>query len=173
MSFDATTGIWVSVDRAGIRNEIKDPFWQAKSEKFALLDQLRGHPRWRAWKGTRIIIGQCVMLPDVDNAKSLASSDRPRDIIGGRSDMDNVAAWLSSVSSFWTTAGTQPLGTDGVQLVEEILCASVSVRPLLRSVLDEAEQERIRLTDVQAKILRTIGGRKRAVIARGPVLARR
>ncbi|CAG9234820.1 nuclease-related domain-containing DEAD/DEAH box helicase [Burkholderia vietnamiensis] len=167
VSFDGTSGEWFSIDRAGDRNEIKDPFKQAKNEKFALLDQLKGHRKWRAWKGTRMVIGECVMLPDVDNAKSLAASGRPIEIIGGRSEMGNVAAWLAGVNAFWAAAGTQPLGEDGVKLVEDILCASVSVRPPLRSVLDEAEQERIRLTDAQAKILRTIGGRKRAVIAGG------
>lgn len=168
ISFDAIKGTWTSTGKHGVEKEIKDPFRQAKNEKFAILDQLRGNPRWRTWLGSnRITIGECVMFPDLDNVQPLVSSNRPRALIGGRAELGDTAAWLSKVSAFWSNSGLLPLGTHGVQLVEQILCSSVSVRPLLRSILDDSEQERIRLTNRQAKILRTIGGRRRAVIAGG------
>jgi hypothetical protein len=168
ISFDAITGVWTSAGRAGVSNEIKNPFKQAKAEKFAVFDQLKGNSKWRIWQGSKqIILGECVMFPDLDNIQPLVSGDRPRAIIGGRTEIDSVAAWLAKVIAFWTSNGMQPLGKDGAKLVEQILCSSVSVRPLMRSILIDAEQERIRLTDRQAKILRTIGGRKRAVIAGG------
>lgn len=35
----------------GARRAIKDPFRQAQSEKFAILDQIKVHPKWRGWPG--------------------------------------------------------------------------------------------------------------------------
>jgi hypothetical protein len=167
ISFDARTGCWTSTNKHGVTNEIKNPFRQAQSEKYALRDQVMGNPKWRAWPGERVILGHCVMFPNLDNVLALSSPERPAQIIGGRTELDNLPTWLSKVSQYFTTDDTQPLGSKGVQLVEDILCTSIDVRPLLRSVLDDAERDRIRLTERQAKILRTIGGRKRAVIAGG------
>lgn len=167
VSFDATTACWSSIDHHGVAHEIKDPFRQAQGEKYALLDQITGDPKWRNWTGQRVILGHCVMFPDLDNVQLLVSSDRPRQIIGGRAELQDLARWLSSVNAFYTESNTQPLGKKGVQLVEDILCTSVDVLPLLRSVLDDGERVRIRLTERQAKILRTIGVRKRAVISGG------
>lgn len=68
---------------------------------------------------------------------------------------------------FWKRPEDDALGVQGVRLVEDILCRSIEVRPALRSTLDDAEQQRLRLTANQAKVLRTIGGRRRAVISGG------
>ncbi|WP_322008009.1 AAA family ATPase [Paraburkholderia tropica] len=168
ISFDAVKGVWTSTNQSGVQNEIKDPFRQAKSEKYAIFGQLKENAAWRTWQGSKqIILGECVMFPDLDNVQPLVSPERERKLIGGRAELGDVASWLSMVSTFWKKNGTQTLEKQGVQLVEQILCSSVSVRPLLRSVLEETERERIRLTNRQAKILRSIGARKRAVIAGG------
>ena len=79
----------------------------------------------------------------------------------------DLRVWLDRVDRFWKRADDDPLGAHGVRIVEEILCRSIEVRPVLRSVIDDTEQHRIRLTANQAKVLRTIGGRKRAVISGG------
>ncbi|TAM13793.1 MAG: hypothetical protein EPN65_22250 [Pandoraea sp.] len=168
IAIDPIKGVWTSTGNGGVESEIKDPFRQAKREKFALLDQLKGSSQWRIWQGSdRIILGECVMFPDIDNVQPLVAGDRPRAMIGGRPELGAIQTWLSNVSTFWTESGMRPLGNDGVRLVEQALCTAVSVRPLLRSLLDETERDRIRLTERQAKILRIIGGRKRAVIAGG------
>ncbi len=81
--------------------------------------------------------------------------------------MTALVPWLARLQAFWVKPGDDALGGAGLQLVEDILCSSIVVRPALRSVLDDAEQTRLRLTTNQAKILRIIGGRKRAVISGG------
>lgn len=167
VSFDAAAGRWQSLDRNGTAHEIKDPFRQASNERHAIKDQLLGHPLWRRWRGTRLTLGHAVMLPDIHDARPLLSPDRQRDFIGIDTDLAALVPWLTRLQAFWRRADDTPLGAQGVQLVEDILCSSVEARPALRSVLDDAEQTRFRLTTNQAKILRIIGNRKRAVIAGG------
>lgn len=167
VSFDAGTGRWSSLDRNRVAHEIKDPFRQASNERHAIKDQLLGHPSWRRWRGTRPTLGHAVMLPDIHDARPLLGPDRQRDFIGIDSDMPALVPWLTRLQAFWRRAGDDALGAHGVQLVEDILCSSIEVRPALRSVLDEAEQTRLRLTTNQAKILRIVGSRKRAVISGG------
>lgn len=167
VSFEAETGRWSSLDRNRAAHEIKDPFKQASGERHAIKDQLLGHRTWRRWRGTRPTLGHAVMLPDIHDARPLLGPDRQRDFIGIDSDMTALVPWLARLQAFWVKPGDDALGGPGLQLVEEILCSSIEVRPALRSVLDDAEQTRLRLTTNQAKILRIIGGRRRAVISGG------
>jgi len=167
VAFDAEAGRWYSVDREGRRNEIKDPFKQASGERHALLDQLTGHPIWRQWTGSRLTLGHAVMLPDISDSSPMQAPDRPKEIIGVNADVSVTSRWLDRVMRFWKRPGDGALGAQGVRLVEDILCKSIEVRPILRAAVDEVEQRRIRLTATQSKILRTIGGRHRAVVSGG------
>lgn len=165
--FDATSGAWHSVDKHGQKNPIKDPFKQASKERHALLDQIAGHASWRQWPGTRFTLGHAVMLPDIGDPTALIGPDRQRELVGVNGDIQNVAQWYDRVMRFWRSANDDPLGAKGVRLIEDILCKSIDVGPVLRAAVDDAEQQRIRLTANQAKVFRIIGGRRRAVISGG------
>ncbi len=167
VAYDAPSGEWHSVDRNGQRNRIKDPFRQAARERHALHDQLTGHSLWRQWRGSRLTLGHAVVLPDIHDSSSLQGPDRPRDIIGVNDDLRILGTWFDRVVRFWRRLGDDAPGTQGMRLVEDILCRSIEVRPALRAIIDDAEQQRLRLTANQAKILRIIGGRKRAVVSGG------
>ena len=167
VAFDAGVGRWYSVDRKGQRHEMKDPFKQASGERHSLDDQITGHSTWRQWAGTRLAIGHAVMLPDIHDSVPLQGPDRPREIIGVNADLRAINQWLDRVIRFWKRPDDDALGARGVRLVEDILCKSIEVRPALRAAVDDAEQQRLRLTANQAKVLRTIGGRRRAVVSGG------
>ncbi|MDO8769819.1 MAG: ATP-binding domain-containing protein [Burkholderiaceae bacterium] len=167
VSFDAATGAWHSIDRNGKQNAIKDPFKQASKERHALLDQIIGHAFWRQWSGARLTIGHAVMLPDIGEPTHLIGPDRQREIVGVNGDILNVALWYDRVIRFWRQANDDALGVKGVRLIEDILCKSIEVRPVLRAAVDDLEQQRIRLTANQAKVFRIIGGRRRAVVSGG------
>jgi hypothetical protein len=164
---DAPTGKWFSVDRNQQRNPIKNPFKQASDERHALLDQISGHVAWRRWPGKRLTMGHAVMLPDLRDASPLIGPDRKKDFIGVNGDMQTVHAWVQRAMKFWHQEGEDELGSAGVQLVKDILCQSIEVLPALKSLVDDAEQQRIKLTANQAKVFRTIGGRRRAIVSGG------
>jgi hypothetical protein len=167
VAYDAESGKWYSVDRYGERHEIKDPFRQASTERHALLDQLSNSFTWRQWIGRRLTLGHAVVFPDINDATSLQGPGRPRAAMGVGQDLMELRVWLDRVYRFWREDTNDPLGAQGVRLVEEILRRSIEVRPVLRSAIEDVEQQRIRLTANQAKVLRTIGSRRRAVISGG------
>jgi hypothetical protein len=165
--FDPAVGAWHSVDRNGRSNPIKDPFRQASSERHALLDQIADHAKWRQFGGERFTLGHAVVFPDIQDAAPLLGPDRQRDIVGVNADLSDVADWVRRVVRFWHQPIDTPLGAKGVRVIEGILCNPIDVRPVLRAAVDQAEVHRIRLTANQAKVLRVIGGRRRAVVSGG------
>ncbi|QOF76172.1 NERD domain-containing protein/DEAD/DEAH box helicase [Variovorax sp. 38R] len=165
--FDPATGAWRSVDRHDQPHPIKDPFRQASGERHALLDQISGHTDWRQWAGGRFTIGHAVFFPDIGDAAPLLGPDRQRELVGINSDLRELTRWFDGVMRFWRQPVDTPLGAKGVRLIEDILCRPIEVRPILRAAVDDAEKQRIRLTANQAKTLRVLGGRQRAVISGG------
>ena len=167
VSFDPATGNWYSMDRNRNRNSIKDPFKQASNERHALLDQISGHATWRQWTGTRLTIGHAVLLPDIGDPTPLLAPNRQREIVGVNADLQNATQWYDRVMRFWRQPNDDDLGAKGMRLVEDILCKSIDVQPVLRAAVDDAERQRIRLTANQAKVFRVMGGRRRAVVSGG------
>jgi len=167
VAIDATTGQWFSIDRNQQRNHIKNPFKQASDERHAMLDQISGNVGWRRWPGKRLTIGHAVVLPDLQDASPLVGPDRKKEFIGVGPDLKNLNVWTQRVMKFWRQEGEDELGAHGVQIVKEILCQSIEVQPALKSLVDDAEQQRIKLTANQTKVFRTIGGRRRATVSGG------
>lgn len=162
ISFDPSGG-WRSIDRTGQAHEIKDPVAQAKGQKYAILDQLQSHQAWRSLR-RRVPLGHAVLLPDIDSVADILLPECPKEIISGTAALRDLAGWLDRVFRYWSGPDYTPLGADGLRVVERVLCHSISVRPLLRDILAADNKLRIRLTNEQASVLRTLGRHKRAAI---------
>lgn len=163
---DGSTGQWISVDRNGTEHEIKDPFRQAKVEKYALREYLAGEHRWRQ-AGVRPTLGHAVMFGDLDSVDRLAGPDRPRQIIGCRGDVGRLGSWLADVFDYWGGGSPDGVGAAGMSAVEHLLFRDIEVKPLLAAVIEDEELERIRLTAEQTGVLRMLGHRRRAVVSGG------
>lgn len=168
VTFNPGTGLWHSRDRDGTLNLLKrDPFKQAQSERHSIRDQICGHTNWRQFGGGDFPLGHAVFFPDVRDAAQLAGPDRPVEIIGVNADLNDLTKWVGRVMHFWNRAEDTPLSAAAARVIENILCSHIDVQAVLRAVIDQAETQRIRLTENQAKVLRTIGGRRRAVVSGG------
>jgi hypothetical protein len=167
VTFDPAEGVWQSVDRYGNVNVIKDPFLQASKERHALIDQVGGSQAWRQADIGRVTFGHAVVFPDLQEATPLLGPDRAREIIGINSDMEDLAQWVVRAMRYWRQPGDAQPSMRGLRIIEGILCKPIDVRPVLRAVIDDAEAQRIRLTQNQAKVLRIIAGRRRAVVSGG------
>jgi len=167
IKFDPENGNWSSLDRLGNFNSIKDPFRQASKEKHSIKDQLFKAPEWRHWKGKRVILGSSVFFPDINDCTKLLSSDRKQDFIGVSKNLLDVGTWINNAFNFWKQPNDDVLGKLGVDLVKNILCSPVDIKPAMSTILNDLEENRIRLTNAQAKIFRTIRGRKQAIISGG------
>ncbi len=162
VTYDPATG-WRSIDRMGRAHNIKDPVAQAKSQKYAILNQLQSNHLWAAMR-LRIPIGHAVLFPDIETNAAFRLPESPSAIIGCKSVLKDVSIWLKNVYQFWQGKDHTPLGNEGLRVVEQILCQPIDVRPLLRDILDVDNKLRIRLTNEQAAVLRTLARHKRAVI---------
>lgn len=167
VKFEPSTGLWHSVDRNGQANLIKDPFKQAQRERHALAYQITGHASWRQFGGSQFRLGHAVVFPDINDANPLLGPDRQRDFIGINADLTDVPRWVARVMQFWQRPTDTVLGGRGARVVEDILCSPIDVRAVLRVSVEQVEERRIRLTAEQAKVLRTLGGRRRAVVSGG------
>lgn len=169
VSFHADTGEWWSIDSAGTRHPIKDPFRQACAEKHALLGLLRSHPSWRQIANRRIAAGHAVFFPDVSDLRPLVAPQRPRTLVGGREDLTDLRRFVAGALSYWSAsdATLRPLGREGLECVRKCFCSDIDVRPLISVKLRDEEEHRVRLTTQQARFLRSIGSHVRAVICGG------
>lgn len=160
--YDPASG-WYSIDRMMQKHQIKNPVIQAKNQKFAILDQLQSSRTWVSLR-RRIVLGHAVLFPNLDSVSDLEQSDCPQEIMGGKSVLSDIKSWVDKVFLFWSSNNQKALGTEGLQAIEKIFCRPMSVRPLLRDILDADDRLRIQLTNEQASVLRTLSRHKRAAI---------
>lgn len=165
VSYYPETG-WLSVDRHQVSHTIKNPFLQAKSQKFSILNHLKSYRIWNQLN-LRVTAGHAVTFTDISDGISLVGIDSPIDIIGTKKDVLDLRDWTKKVLQFWSKQSPTGFGSAGMDIVNHIFCKSVSVRPLMRDLLSSDDEVRINLTNEQAKVLRTLSRHKRAGIC-GP-----
>jgi hypothetical protein len=169
VAFDARSGVWSSVDRTGTKHLIKDPIKQALGEKYSILSKLKEHPRWRDLRLPKIICGHAAFFPDISSVKGLVRPDLPERLIGCARDLARVPEWVDGAFAYWHNEdkSQQPIGTRGLEIFREVFGRSFEIRPLLAVALRVEEQERIRLTREQARLLDILRGRRRVAISGG------
>jgi Nuclease-related domain len=166
---DTSTGEWTSIDRHGASHAIKDPFIQAKTEKYALLSYLKSEPVWSR-SGLRPTLGHAVLFPDLDARDDLRGPDRPSEITGWRGDVSALSSWIDSVFDYWSGRNDIGIGTAGMAAVKRFFFTDLDIQPLLSSpllssVIEEEETDRIRLTEEQARVLPMLGRQRCAVVS--------
>lgn len=168
IEFDPLKGAWTSIGRNG-PNAIKDPFRQGSDQKHAIIDFFKESPRWKGIGGGRVLCGHAAFFPDVSHVDHLKLPSAPKQIVGSLPDIKNLSRWITSVFEYWggTDSRNAPPGATGLSFFEALLCKPVLVRPLLSRELALEEEKRIELTRQQARLLRAIGMRRRAMICGG------
>lgn len=156
--YDGATGEWYSGSHL-----IKDPFEQAKSNKYSLLQKLKDLPYWRS---RRINISHAIAFPDVV-VKGALRLDAPREIIMDLTDLPNLTAWLDNLFSYWDAqAGSlSEIGHAGIEELIRLLSPSWQLRSPLAAAIQAEESEIIRLTEQQFQLLDFLAGHRRVAIA--------
>lgn len=162
---DARTGRWHSVDRNGVRHEIKDPLGQASRQKYALLAEVRRDERWRRLR-RGLNVGHAVALPDVADPSALAIPGWDLRLVAGAGDLDRLAAWHAAAVAA-CDARFPPPGRDGLAALREIFGGGLEARPSVSLRLADEESERLRLTREQARLLDFAAGHTRTSVAGG------
>lgn len=169
VSLDYARQEFVSIDRNDIAHKIKNPFDQARRGKFALLEKLKEYPAWKKLGIARFPIGYAVFVPGVGNGDQLRGPDAPREIIGDRRDLADLAAWVDGAFAYWAGegAGGQAIGANGADTVVRLFARAVSTRPLLSARIADEDEARLELTTRQAAILDMLRRQRRVMIAGG------
>ncbi len=139
-------GAWFSTNARGERNQIKNPFEQARASKHALLKYLMDTQPQIARNAS---IVHAVAFPDVTCDFTWLGPDSPRAIVIDRADLADAPAAIARVFDHWKAHR----GPDASQraILRAALAPTVTVRRLLRDVVRDTEDELLRLTDEQIK----------------------
>ena len=172
IDLDYANRSWTSTDRAGVVHSIHNPFEQAMRGKYGVLEKLKESPLWRRLGVRRVTLGHAAFFPDIGDGARLQGADAPREIIGDRTDMGSLQAWVEGAMGFWSS---QP-GEDrqagaptarGVDVVRGIFARVASTRPLLSARIEDEERDRVELTDRQALILDMLSRQRKVMVAGG------
>jgi predicted ATPase len=162
---DPGTGYWTSTDRHGRIYDIKDPFAQARSSKYALQDQLRAMLHMPPQR--RINIGHAVAFPDVVVGEVLLGPDKPREIVLDATNLANIPIWVARTLAYWrgpeTQRDTAP-GEAAVQALMDLLGKVRELRPAMWGEFVQEKEQLIRLTEQQYLILDALNRQRRAAI---------
>jgi len=160
---------WCSVDRHGVRHSIQDPFKQSEKYRFKVLDLVKNTILNN--KKTMFPAGHSVAFPDLSfsDLKNIVSHNRPRSIIACSDDLEKFKDWYTKSINYWNaeTDSEFRLGKANVKEIARALLKPVYARPTLVSDLESLENQRIRLTDEQSRLLFCLGDQKRANIIGG------
>jgi hypothetical protein len=164
---DPVTGSWTSIDRSEKRHVIKNPYEQAKKEKYALLDILRNDSRFGTPQKRSFLSGHAVFFPDC-NFIQVQSPGSRTEFTGTSEDLSRLEDWITDVFNYWggENSNWNPLLSE-MKTVEKILSAPLEARPLLSAVLKQEESKRLELTENQSRVLRAISNRKQAIVCGG------
>jgi hypothetical protein len=170
VSLDYQQQKWISIDRNETEHAIKNPFDQAKRGKYGILEKLRENSTWQRLGIRRFNIGHAVFLPDIGDGSRLRGPDAPTEIIGDRNDMKRLRDWTQKALLYWSAGENDqldPIGQRGVDVIVATFARRASTRPLLSARIQDEEQERIELTERQARILDMLQRQRRVMVAGG------
>ena len=167
--FDGDNGHWYSIDRKNSKHKIKNPIEQALWAKYSILAKLRESPRWDRVGLGRIACGHAVFFPDINNAKPIVRPDLPECLIGIANDLNNIPEWMRSALEYWSNNDnrTSPIGKQGIELIKNTFAHSFEVSPLVSARIRDQEEQRLRLTQDQLRVLDVLRSQRRVSISGG------
>ena len=163
---DAASGQWTTVSRLGQTYLIKDPFDQARKSMYKLVADFANLPNLpRDYTS-----GSAVAFPESHVGNIQLGTDMPRTIILDDQQINEVATWINRVYDHYR--GTKSpqlvyLGAKSVQIMRQRIIPDISIRPVLWGDIQREQQEMVRLTQEQFRLLLLLSEHHQARI-KGP-----
>jgi len=157
---------WVSKNRYGITNNIKDPVKQANDSKHALLKKLQDHSGWRdQWVTAR----HGVIFPDCAPQKRDLGAGMPIFLFAFSTSMDRLAEWVEERLSRHDdeNAPGSGLKAAGMQILHSLLSGPIELRSSLQRSLKSDHREIERLTLEQLDVLISLEDQPQMAISGG------
>lgn len=163
ISYNGSQRQWTSTDRNDIVHYI-DPFKQVIRCKYALLNKIKSLP---GWSDHWVNLGHAVAFPDGSIRGLTLPLEAPAEIIIDRHDLSNIAERITKIMEYWRGKELRPtqFGDRLIANLEKILAPTIKLPNPLSLQLEEDEQEILRLTSDQFRILNLLRRVRRAAIS--------
>ncbi len=153
---------WISINRHGVANPIKDPAKQATSAVHHVGGYIKGLPWFRKHKVSPTF-GWAVVFPDV-HIDGRSSLDLPRELMIDHDGLADIASCVERAFTFYNLNGP-PLGQEAQNAFVRALCSSFQLVPAMSSQLDKQQQALVRLTEEQMASLEMLEHNNRVAIS--------
>jgi hypothetical protein len=150
-----------AVQRFSNNNAIKDPFEQARSSKYSLLNLLH-EQGWQRW----LTVGYAVAFPDSMIKQHMLRPDAPRDIVLDCTQLHDLSQWVKMVLEHYRGQDQRDGGPGniGIEELMRLLSPSLNFKPLLGYVIEQEADELLRLTEQQFRLLDYLSRQRRVSI---------
>ena len=155
---DLVNGRWVSEDRYGRVNQIKNPFEQATASKSNL------HKWLKERVGLFVPTCHAVAFPDIKHDLELGPAC-PAEIVWDREDIPSIAQALACTLNHWRQKAS--MSSAEVQSIIDALAPTVSVRRTLADAAHDADAGLLQLTNEQIRAFAMTRKTPRAVVFGG------
>lgn len=162
ISYQGSQQQWLTRDRGGNEHRI-DPFTQVMQCKYALLQKIKSLP---GWSGRWITMGHAVAFPDSSIAYIPLPPNAPPEIIIDGRHLSRLSERIEEIMRYWRNQdpAASPFGAALIADLERLLAPTMTLpNPLAIQVVDE-EQEILRLTEEQFRMLDLLQRSRRAAI---------
>jgi hypothetical protein len=169
IEYNAIERKWYSTSRAGVKSKIKDAYLQALEQKKEITRTFISHPLWTASSGPKwLVTAHAAFFPDCSPRCKWSLPHVLPEITGWEGNLSTFDEWLSGVFAFWKgdSKAAGP-GLLGKRVFDDIYCRALSARPLLANLLEAEESVRVKLTEQQSRLLRSIRMKRQALICGG------
>lgn len=151
---------WFSFDRTGKRHEIADPFQQAKTSKYALLEYLKRKVPALSY----LPAGHAVCFPDLANVQGLGAN-APEEIALAKSDLSSIEEAVARVVSYWEMAGDIP--DDVMESVTAALAPQMVARQTGQDQIAATSAQILYWTNEQLSVLDALARNRRQLVYGG------
>jgi thymidine kinase len=167
--YDAQQGKWFSTDHNLSVHEIKDPYQQAKENKYHLLDKLHesreGQERVYLPED-QLILGYAVFFPDVAMINGELPTFATSEITLLQPKLQSIEKALIQLGQYYALGKTINPASIGKaqQLIHKLLVPKYTLSRTMKSWFHEADQALIQLSEAQYSVLTGLQRVKRASI---------
>lgn len=146
---------WVSIDLNGDRHNIKDPYKQARKNKYTLIDNLLDCPGFVKYTKETIYdflcVGYGVIFPDVDRLVGQLPASAPKEITIFGNNLDNINKDLSRILNYYSKNKEldSTLPKQAHLAINARIASSFVIERTLNSWIQDEEKKIIELSKAQ------------------------
>ncbi|TGM78604.1 DUF2075 domain-containing protein [Leptospira levettii] len=166
IEYDAKLSRWSSIDRNKVKHDIKDPFEQAKANKYFIITKLK---EANFLKDKKILIGTCVVFPSISSIPNYMGASFPSQAVVLNGDLNSIDTKILNILEYWKADSSivaKP-ERDVIQRLVSVFGKSFSLKPTLGSYISEVNDKIVQLTEEQYRLLDNLDRTAKVAISGG------